>query len=84
MSSTPSKPAFPPRGNANGFVTFFRKIYNPLGFKHGYNFPLFVILVGALLGFSLSRFMLLDVGGTFLKVSPRLLHKFAPSTHLLG
>ncbi|KAK3714027.1 hypothetical protein LTR37_008056 [Vermiconidia calcicola] len=67
MSNTPSKSAFPPRGNANGFVSFSRKIYNPLGFKHGYNFPLFVILVGALLGFSLSRFMLLDVGGTFLK-----------------
>jgi len=25
---------------ANKFVTFWRKVYRPLGFKKGYNFPL--------------------------------------------
>lgn len=30
----------PEQDPANGFVRFMRKIYNPLGFKKGYNFPL--------------------------------------------
>ncbi|OAL35841.1 hypothetical protein AYO20_04991 [Fonsecaea nubica] len=44
-----------------------RRIYHPLGFKKGYNFILFVILVGALMGFVLARFQYLNVDGIFLK-----------------
>lgn len=49
-----------------GFVRASRKIYNPLGFKNGYNFPLFIIFVGALFGFALSRFMYLNINGKFI------------------
>ena len=52
----------------SGFVRACRKVYNPLGFKKGYNFPLFVILVGALLGFVLARFQFMDVNGRFFPV----------------
>lgn len=37
-----------------------RKIYNPLGFKKFYNFVLFFIFGGALLGFTLARFQYLS------------------------
>lgn len=50
------------------WVKTWRKVYHPLGFKKGYNFPLFVILVGALMGFVLSRMMFLDFDAKFLKV----------------
>jgi len=53
------------RPPANGFVRVARKIYNPLGFSKGYNFVLFFIFCGALLGFSLSRLPYLDVYGVF-------------------
>lgn len=49
----------------NGFVAFARRIYNPLGFKRGYNFPLWVILAGAALGFCASRAMYLDYDETY-------------------
>ncbi|KAK5053985.1 hypothetical protein LTR84_001947 [Exophiala bonariae] len=48
------------------WVKTWRKVYHPLGFKKGYNFPLFVIFVGALMGFSLSRIMYLDFDRSFL------------------
>ncbi|KAK5070223.1 hypothetical protein LTR64_002063 [Lithohypha guttulata] len=50
------------------FVTSFRKIYNPVGFRKGYNFPLFLIGVGGLMGFVLSRMMYLN-WATFSAVS---------------
>ncbi|KEF56230.1 uncharacterized protein A1O9_07811 [Exophiala aquamarina CBS 119918] len=50
-----------------GWVKTWRKIYHPLGFKKGYNFPLFVICVGILMYFVLSRFKYLDFDGVFLK-----------------
>jgi hypothetical protein len=50
------------------FVRFWRSIYRPLGFSKGYNFPLFVILVGALMGFTLARFSYLNIAGNFLQV----------------
>lgn len=49
------------------WVNTWRKIYHPVGFKKGYNFPLFVIFVGALMGFVLARFQYLDFDGIFLK-----------------
>lgn len=54
------------------FVGFWRSIYRPLGFSKGYNFPLFVILVGALMGFTLARFSYLNIGGHFAQVPPEL------------
>ncbi|KAL3302605.1 microtubule associated protein [Colletotrichum asianum] len=55
----------PPRPPANGFITFVRKIYNPLGFKKGYNFTLFFITAGAMVGFILARLMFFDFKGIF-------------------
>jgi hypothetical protein len=70
-SSTKPLPHFPP---ARIWVRVGRKLYNPLGFKHGYNFPLFIILVGALMGFVLARMQYLNIDGTFLLASVAPLH----------
>ncbi|GAT24912.1 unnamed protein product [Aspergillus luchuensis] len=56
------KPTRPP---ANNFVATARKIYNPIGFAKGYNFILWMISAGALLGFSLARLMYLNFDGIF-------------------
>jgi uncharacterized membrane protein len=48
------------RPPANGFVAAVRKLYNPVGFGKGYNFVLWVILAGAMMGFCLARLMYLD------------------------
>lgn len=50
------------------FVTTIRKVYNPIGFKKGYNFPLFIIGVGGLMGFTLSRMFYWNINGIFAKV----------------
>lgn len=50
------------------FVTTMRKIYNPLGFHKGYNFPLFLVGVGGLMGFTLSRMMYWNFTGIFAPV----------------
>lgn len=50
----------PTRPPANGFVAVARKVYNPLGFAKGYNFVLFFIFFGALMGFTLARFQYLS------------------------
>ena len=56
---------------ANLWVRFWRRIYRPLGFRKGYNFPLFVITFGALMGFTLARFQYLDISSTLrLSVTP--------------
>ncbi|KAE9369975.1 hypothetical protein N431DRAFT_493659 [Stipitochalara longipes BDJ] len=41
-----------------------RKIYRPLGFHKGYNFPLFIIFAGGMLGFTLAKLSNLNVGGS--------------------
>lgn len=51
----------------NKFVAVARRIYNPLGFQRGYNFPLWVIFAGAALGFCASRAMYLDYDDTYKK-----------------
>ena len=56
------KPTRPP---ANAFVAAVRKLYNPIGFSKGYNFVLFFIFAGALMGFTLARFQYLDYYGVF-------------------
>ncbi|KAK3311563.1 uncharacterized protein B0T15DRAFT_427897 [Chaetomium strumarium] len=55
----------PTRRPANAFVAAVRKIYNPIGFSKGYNFVLFFIFAGALMGFTLARFQYLDYYGVF-------------------
>ena len=57
-----AKPTRPP---ANGFVRALRHVYNPIGFSKGYNFILFFIFGGALLGFTLARFQFTDLNGRF-------------------
>jgi len=46
----------------NVFIRLLRKVYRPLGFTKAYNFVLFIILAGAMLGFTLARLSYLDVG----------------------
>lgn len=58
------------RPPANGFVAVARKLYNPIGFSKGYNFVLFFIFVGALMGFSLARMQYLSVWGRFCNFQP--------------
>ncbi|KAM0304523.1 hypothetical protein ACHAPM_002622 [Fusarium culmorum] len=57
--------AAPTRPPANAFVTKVRKFYNPIGFSKGYNFVLWFIFAGAMLGFSLARMMFLDYTGVY-------------------
>lgn len=49
----------------NGFVALVRKIYNPLGFKRGYNFPLWFLTAFTALGFSAYRAKYLDYDNTY-------------------
>lgn len=51
----------------NAFTKAVRKIYNPMGFKKGYNFVFFFITAGALLGFVLAEIRKIDVGGYWLE-----------------
>ncbi|KDB22708.1 hypothetical protein H109_05374 [Trichophyton interdigitale MR816] len=46
---------------------FFQKLYQSVGFSKGYNFILFFVLVGALMGFTLARFQYLNIRGDFCK-----------------
>ncbi|KEF51149.1 uncharacterized protein A1O9_12763 [Exophiala aquamarina CBS 119918] len=43
----------------------FGRLFTSLGFHRGYNVPLFIILAGAMVGFSLARLQYLDVGRRF-------------------
>lgn len=52
------------RPPANRFVAAARKVYNPVGFTKGYNFTLFFIFAGALVGFTLARFQFLALDST--------------------
>ncbi|CCF38960.1 hypothetical protein CH063_09919 [Colletotrichum higginsianum] len=61
MSRTPPH-STPP---ANGFIALARKLYNPIGFKKGYNFVLFVITAGGMMGFALARMMYFNIDGVF-------------------
>ncbi|KAF2164775.1 hypothetical protein M409DRAFT_24680 [Zasmidium cellare ATCC 36951] len=46
--------------------TLLQRFSHTIGFQHSYNFLLFFIFAGALLGFSLARTPYLNVNGTFL------------------
>ncbi|KZP25043.1 hypothetical protein FIBSPDRAFT_783940 [Athelia psychrophila] len=49
----------------NAFVNAARKVYHPLHFDKGYNFTLYFIFAGALLGFVLARLQYIDIDGVF-------------------
>lgn len=51
--------------NPNAFVRTLRKVYHPLHFYKGYNFVLFFVFAGALLGFCLARVQYLSINGLF-------------------
>ncbi|KAH7128454.1 hypothetical protein B0J11DRAFT_525003 [Dendryphion nanum] len=70
-----ASPESPPHSHPNAFA---RKVYNPLGFKKGYNFALWFCFGGALLGFSLSRFMYLDFHGVYCSSNPRAANSALP------
>jgi len=63
-SSTPT-PKTP-----NAFRRGIRRIYQPFGFKKGYNFSLFFLSAGALLGFTLARIQYLNYNGVYLPDAP--------------
>ncbi|KAL2758752.1 hypothetical protein ACRALDRAFT_1080449 [Sodiomyces alcalophilus JCM 7366] len=68
----------------NAVVRFFRKVYNPVGFQRGYNFILWFITCGALLGFSLARMPALNFNGycdpAVSPVLPSTCYWFQPGT----
>ena len=64
-TTTKNNMAKPTRPPANAFVAFARKAYNPIGFSKGYNFVLFFIFAGAMMGFTLASLSKLDHRGTF-------------------
>ncbi|KAM0811323.1 hypothetical protein AB5N19_11679 [Seiridium cardinale] len=49
----------------NGFERAARKVYNPIGFSKGYNFVLWFIFSGAMMGFTLARLPFLNFYGFF-------------------
>ena len=67
--SSPS--SSPDRTNTNAFVRNVRKVYHPLGFKKGYNFVLFFIFGGAMLGFIFARIAYLNIDGVFCAFPPK-------------
>ncbi|KAK6442451.1 hypothetical protein LTR95_001323 [Oleoguttula sp. CCFEE 5521] len=62
-----------------GFVQTMRLVYNPIGFKKGYNFVLFFITVGYLFGFTLSRLQYFSFGGVFCKPDGKGLNHAIPA-----
>ncbi|KAL3426667.1 hypothetical protein PVAG01_00176 [Phlyctema vagabunda] len=48
---------------AGRFATSYRKAHQALGFNKAYNFPLFIIFAGAMLGFSLARVSYMNIAG---------------------
>ncbi|KAK6442732.1 hypothetical protein LTR95_001015 [Oleoguttula sp. CCFEE 5521] len=55
---------------ANSFVVAMRKVYNPIGFSKGYNFVLWFVTIGYIMGFTLARLQYLSFYGIF--CNPRI------------
>lgn len=55
--------------NPNVAVRYLRKIYNPIGFKKGYNAILAFISLGYLFGFCLSQVRIFDVWGYWINTA---------------
>ncbi|KAI4140207.1 MAG: hypothetical protein LQ341_003934 [Variospora aurantia] len=51
-------------GIPNKPVTFWHRAYRSMGFQKGYNFSLFIIFAGAIVGFSLARLSYLNISGS--------------------
>lgn len=51
--------------DSDSSMSWWQKAHTSVGFAKGYNLILFVILAGAMLGFSLARLAYLDIGGYF-------------------
>ena len=57
--------AVPTKTAANGFTAAARKLYNPLGFSHGYNFAFWLLFAGLWFCFILTRLQYLDFYGVY-------------------
>ncbi|KAF8703893.1 hypothetical protein RHS03_06164, partial [Rhizoctonia solani] len=55
---------------SNAFIRGYQRIFRTLGFKKGYNFILWFIFGGGLLGFVLARFMYLHVPTMLAEIAP--------------
>ncbi|KAK2009492.1 hypothetical protein LZ32DRAFT_608402 [Colletotrichum eremochloae] len=62
---TLASPTSDSKGRLSGHAARYAKVYQFFGFTRGYNFPLWVIFAGGMLGFSLSRLPDLDYDGHF-------------------
>ncbi|EAT90153.2 hypothetical protein HBI56_045440 [Parastagonospora nodorum] len=60
----------PTRATSKSTKTWAEKIYNPVGFTKGYNFALYFIFGGAMVGFCLARFMYLNFDNNFCPSTP--------------
>ncbi|KAJ0119817.1 hypothetical protein J7T55_014022 [Diaporthe amygdali] len=56
------------KATESSFLGTMRKVYHPIGFKKGYNFVLWFIFAGALMGFTLARLQYLDFYGIFCSI----------------
>ncbi|CAE6439415.1 unnamed protein product [Rhizoctonia solani] len=54
----------------NRFIRGFQQIFQTLGFKKGYNFVLWFVFGGAMLGFVLARFMYLHAPTMLAEIAP--------------
>ncbi|RYP76879.1 hypothetical protein DL769_003534 [Monosporascus sp. CRB-8-3] len=52
---SPGSPDSESRNSLTGYAANYARVYGFFGFNRGYNFPLWVIFAGGMLGFSLSR-----------------------------
>ncbi|KAI0403222.1 hypothetical protein F4802DRAFT_599363 [Xylaria palmicola] len=55
----------PPRTAFMTFMTFARKVYNPIGFAEGHNAAMWFVFVGALFCFAVIRLQYLNFSGVF-------------------
>lgn len=64
----------------SGPAGFLERIYRPLGFTKTYNFVLFVLLVGALMGFTLARLSYFNFAGILCRPDgdPRAINNATP------
>lgn len=70
--------AAPARPAANGFVARARNVYRPVGFAKGYNFVLWFLFAGAMIGFCLARLMYLDYDGVYCSPHGQGISRAAP------
>ncbi|KAK2612260.1 hypothetical protein QQS21_001686 [Conoideocrella luteorostrata] len=70
--------AVPSKPPANKFVASMRGLYNPIGFSKGYNFILWFIFSGAMMGFCLARFMYLNYDGVYCSPDASTMNHAAP------